>query len=152
MKLAIKLNLQNITGTQKLCFPSKRPGSGISNDVIISTGTTIRSTLWGFINGGTFRGVSLCSRRLGGLVSSHLLVYLLQVQLPQVHAGRILDEVPPQEFETFEIPTEQNRVVFVSRLKSFNRPRSNRLKTLLGTQKLLILLQGQLTLSPEIII
>ena len=46
------------------------PGSGISNDVIISTGVIIRSTLRGFIGGGTFRGVSLCSRKPGGLISN----------------------------------------------------------------------------------
>ena len=114
-------------------------------------GITIRSTLMGFIGGGTFGGVSLCSRRLGGLVSSHLLVYLLQVQLPQVHTRRMLDEVPPQEFETLEVLAKQNHVVLISRLKSFDRPGNNSLKTLLGAQKLLILFQGQLMLSPKVI-
>ena len=40
----------------------------------------------------------------------------------------MLDEVPPQEFETLEVPAEQDRVVLISRLKSFNGPGSNRLK------------------------
>ena len=63
----------------------------------------------------------------------------------------MLDEVPPQEFEALEVPAEQNCVVLINSLKSFNSPGSNRLKTLLGTQKLLILLQGQLTLSPKVV-
>ena len=89
-------------------------------------------TLSGVISRGTLGGVSLSSKTLSSLVSSHLLVYLLQVQLPQVYTGRMLDEVPPQEFETLEVPTEQDRAVLIIHLEGFNEPGSNCLELILG--------------------
>ena len=77
-KLVIKLDLQNITGTHTKSFVFLlRTRFRHRNDVIINTGVTSQSTLRGFIGRGTLGGVSLYSRKLGSLVSSHLLVYLL---------------------------------------------------------------------------
>ena len=44
--------------------------------------------------GGILWGVSLSNRRLGGLVSSHFFVNLLQVELLQVQPRRVLYEIP----------------------------------------------------------
>ena len=63
----------------------------------------------------------------------------------------MLDEVPPQKLETLEVPTEQDRAVLISHLEGFNGPGNNCLELLLGAQKLLILLQGQLMLSLEFV-
>ena len=61
------------------------------------------------------------------------------------------DEESPQKLKTLEVSAEQDCIVLINRLEGFNKPGSNSLKLLLGTQKLLILLQGQLMLSPEFV-
>ena len=54
----------------------------------------------------------------------------------------MLDEVNPQKLKTFKVPTEEHYVVLVSLLESLDRPSSNSFELLLGSQKLVFLLQG----------
>ena len=53
----------------------------------------------------------------------------------------MLDEVAPQQLETFEVLAEEHGVVLISLLESFNGPGRNGLEFVLGHQELLILLQ-----------
>ena len=48
--------------------------------------------------------------------------------------------MPPQEFETFEVPAEEDGVVLLRQLEGFHGLCSNRLDFLFCGQKLLILL------------
>ena len=63
----------------------------------------------------------------------------------------MLDEVPSQEFETFEILVEEHLVVLVSSLKGFDGPGGNGLEAFPDTKKLLVLLQSQLTFGPKVV-
>ena len=57
---------------------------------------------------------------MGGLVSSHFLIYLLEVKVFQIHSRRVLDEVSRQELETFEVPVEEHSIVLFSLLESLH--------------------------------
>ena len=100
--------------------------SRINNSVITSNGGG------SIIDIGLFSNVIFRSRRLGNLVSCHLLVHHLKVQAPQVNTSGVLDETTPQKLKAFEVPTEKYSVVLVSLLKALNRPGGDGLKLLLG--------------------
>ena len=74
----------------------KVSGSSVGSNVIISRDVTSEGMLRSSLGG----------RRLGSLVSNHLLVDLFQVQFLQINFGRVLDEVPPQKLETLEVLAE----------------------------------------------
>ena len=74
----------------------KVSGSSVGSNVIIGRDVT---------SGGMLRS-SLSGRKLGSLVSNHLLVDLFQVQFLQINFGRVLDKVPPQKLKTLEVPVE----------------------------------------------
>ena len=53
----------------------------------------------------------------------------------------MLNEVPSQKLKTLKVPTKEYRVVLISLLKRLVGPSGNGFEFLLGSQKLLILLQ-----------
>ena len=83
----------------------------------------------------------LRSRRLGSLISRHLLVHHFQGQALQINTGRMLDKVAPQQLKSLEVPAEEHRVVLVSLLESFNGPGCDSLELVSCHKELLILLQ-----------
>ena len=54
----------------------------------------------------------------------------------------MLDKIPLEKLKTFKVPTEEYCVVLVSLLESLDGPSSNSFELLLGSQKLVVLLQG----------
>ena len=119
-------------------------GNPVSARVSGNLVTTSISGLW---------SIPLRSNSCGlrSLVSLHLLVHLIQIQIPQVHAIRVLDDVPPKELEALVVPTEENGVVLIILLKGFNGLSSNSLDLLVHNLELLVLLYGQLLLHPEVV-
>ena len=79
---------------------------------------------------------------MGGLVSIHLLIYLFEVKVFQIHSRRVFDEVSPQELEPFEVPTEEHSIVLFSLIESLHDLSSYGLDLLLGSQELLVLFQS----------
>ena len=67
-----------------LIFLFKGPGSGVTNSILLGACIISWSTFWGFIGWGNLGGIGLGGRMIG-LVSGHLLVHLLQIQLRHVH-------------------------------------------------------------------
>ena len=76
-------------GHQKEKISSQVSDSGVNSSVITNNGGG------SIISIGLFSNVIFRSGRLGGLVSRHLLVHHLKVQVLQVNSSRMLDEVPP---------------------------------------------------------
>ena len=100
--------------------------SGVNSSVITNNdGGSIISI-------GLFGNVIFRSGRFGGLISCHILVHLLKVQVLQVNSSRMLDEITSQKLEAFEVPTKEYSIVLVSLLKALNGSGSNGLKLLLG--------------------
>ena len=62
----------------------KGPGSGVSNSILLGACVISWNTFRGFTGWGSLGGISLGGRMIG-LVSGHLLVHLLQIQLHHVH-------------------------------------------------------------------
>ena len=113
-------------GHQKEKISSQVSDSGVNSNVITNNdGGSIISI-------GIFSNVIFRSGRLGGLVSHHLLVHHLKVQVLQVNSNRMLDEITSQKLETFEVPTKEYSTVLVSLLKALNGSGNNGLKLLLG--------------------
>ena len=83
-----------------------------------------------------------------GFVNCHFFVHLFKVQVLKVHSDGMLGEIPSQELETSEVPAEEDGVVLLRQLEGLHRLRSNRLDFLFRSQKLLVLLQSQLSLHP----
>ena len=96
--------------------------SGICDCVI--TNWRRKSTLVGI----TFKGSGV-----GGLVSSHFLVYLFKIKVLQIHSRGVLDEVSPQELKPFEVLAEEHSIVLFSLLESLNSFSSYGLDLLLGS-------------------
>ena len=79
-----------MTGHQKEKeISSQVSDSGVNSSVITSNGSR------NIINIGLFSNVIFRSGRLGGLVSCHLLVHHLKVQVLQVNSSGMLDEIMP---------------------------------------------------------
>ena len=76
---------------------------------------------------------------MGGLVSSHFLVYLFEVKVLQIYSRGVLDEVSPQKLEPFEVPAEEHSIVLISLLESLDGLSSYGLNLLLSSQELLVL-------------
>ena len=83
----------------------------------------------------------LKSRRLGSLVSRHLLVHHFEVQALLINTGRVFDKVAPQQLKSLEVPVEEHSVVLVSLLESFNGPGRDGFELVSGHKELFILLQ-----------
>ena len=114
-----------------------------SNSSLVNTK---RGRHWGIL-----WSVILRSRRQGGLVHCHFLIYLLQIQVFKIHAGGVLDKVSPEELKTLVIPTEEHSVVLFSLLEGLDRLSNNSLDLLFCSQELLVFLQRQPPLCPQII-
>ena len=79
-----------MTGHQKEKeISSQMSDSGVNSSVITSNGSG------SIINIGVFSNVIFRSGRLGSLVSRHLLVHHLNVQVLQVNSSGMLDEIMP---------------------------------------------------------
>ena len=63
----------------------------------------------------------------------------------------MLDEVPPQELEAFVVLVEEHSIILVSLLKGLDGLGCDGLYFLLYSLELLVLLQGQLTLSSQVV-
>ena len=62
----------------------KGPGSSVSNSILLGACVISWNTFRGFTGWGSLEGISLGGRMIG-LISGHLLVHLLQIQLRHVH-------------------------------------------------------------------
>ena len=111
------------------------PGSRVGRGVVAvsSSGSVLDFSL---VNSRFLR-----SKRLGSLVSRHLLVHHFQVQALQVNTGRVFNKVAPQQLKSLEVPTKEHSVVLVNLLESFNGPGRDGLELVSGHKELLILLQ-----------
>ena len=107
----------------------------------------------------TFHRLWNCSLRsndsklnsLGSLVRNHFLVHGLEVQVLQVHVGRVLDEISSQELEALVVSVEEHSIVLVSLLEGLDGLNDDGLHPFLCSQELLVLLQGWLPLRPQVI-
>ena len=99
---------------------------------------------------GILESVNLGSRRLGSLIGSHFLIYLLQVELFQVHSRGMLNEVSPQKLKPLEVLVEKYSVVLLSLLKALDNLGYNPFDPLLGNCKLLVFHLGQLLLNSKL--
>ena len=116
-----------MTGHQKVKEISSQVSDlGVNSSVITNHGGG------SIISIGLLSSVIFRSRRLGGLVSRHLLIHHVKVQVLQVNSSRMLDKITSQKLEAFEVPTKEYRVVLVSLLKALNGSSSNGFKPLLG--------------------
>ena len=115
-------------------------GSSISNSII--TSRRRKSAL---------KGITIGGSRIRSLINSHLLVHLLKVQVFQIYSIRVLNEISSQKLEPLEIPAEEHSVILFSLLETFDGLDSYRLNLLLGSQELPVLLQSQLSFSPEVV-
>ena len=70
---------------KRLDFFFKGSDLGVTNIVLLGACIVSWSTIRGFIGWDSLGGISLGGRMIG-LVSGHLLVHLLQIQLRHVHA------------------------------------------------------------------
>ena len=111
------------------------PGSRIGRGVVVvsSSGSVLDFSL--------VYSRFLRSRRLGSLVSRHLLVHHFQVQALQINTRRVLDKIVPQQLKSLEVLAKEHSVVLVSLLESFNGPGCDGLELVSGHKELLILLQ-----------
>ena len=111
-------------------------GSGISNSII--TSRRRKSAL---------KGITIGGSRIRSLINGHL----LKVQVFQIYSRRVLNEISSQKLEPLEIPAEEHSVILFNLLETFDGLDSYRFDLLLGSQELPVLLQSQLSFSPEVV-
>ena len=124
----------------KINNKKKITGSCINSHIVISS-----------VRGSILRGITFRSHGLGSFVSSHLFVNLLKIKVLHIHSNWVLDEIAPQELESFEVPTEEHNIVLLNLLKGLNGLSSNGLDLLLGRLELFVFLHRQLA-SPMAVI
>ena len=116
----------------------------------IGSNASLSTTFRRFWNGSLGSNDSSLSS-LGSLICNHLLVHSLEVQVLQVHVGRVLDEISSQKLEALVVSAEEHSIVLISLLEGLDGLNSDGLHPFLCSLELLVLLQGWLPLRPQVI-
>ena len=95
--------------------------------------------------------ITIRGSRVRSLVSGHLRVHLLKVQVFQIYSKRVLNKISSQKLKPFEVPAEEHSIVLFSLLETFNGLDSYSFDLLFGSQELLVLLHSQLLFSPKVV-